>query len=207
MKFFLRGLKEYVKGNLGLYILLTALFIFGVVFGSLRVKAMPASQSQNIFDHVNAFVNNVDSITIDSSEVFNITLANNLKTASILSIAGLSIIGVPLIFILIFFRGLSLGYATGFLIKQFGTKGIIFSLIAIFPQNIIIIPTLISIGVASLIFPRSILNSNKISAQSNSYLILGYFLLVLFFCLLLLIACLIESYISSNLIKFLAKYI
>lgn len=201
-------LRLYIKNNIILFVVLFLIFVLGVIAGSISVNLISDIQTKNILTFINGFLSNINNISADSSAVFSISLSNNLKTALILIISGLTVIGMPVIFVMLFFRGLSLGFTVGFIIKEMGIKGIIFSLLSILPQNIIIIPAIILIGVTGVVFSTSILK-NKKYARTLDYpcLLFNYGVLNLFFCISLLIASLIESYISPAFIKFMSNYI
>ncbi len=133
---------------------------------------------------------------------------NNFKTAIALILFGLSVVGLPFILVLIFFRGFVLGFTVGFLIEQLGPKGIVLSALSILPQNIIILPCILSIGVTSLTFAAAVIK-NKIKNHHEVYsqMVVGYLLLNLFFSFLLIISGLIEGYISPVFIKFYSKHL
>lgn len=208
MLYFSESLRIYFKNNIVLFLLLFSVLVIGIIIGSISVNLMSDIQTRNILTFVNGFLSNINSVNISSSAVFSISLSNNLKTALILIISGLTVIGMPVIFVTLFFRGLSLGFTVGFFIREMGIKGVFFSLLAILPQNIIIIPAIISIGVAGVVFSKTILKNKK---HANSYdypsLLLNYGILNFMFCISLLIASLIEGYISPTFIKFMSSHI
>jgi len=208
MNFFSKMLKEYFKRNIIQYIFVSIVLIVGIVAGSIAVNFMSDIQSNNIQSYINGFLANVNTVSVDYSSIFYLSLSNNLKTAILLILLGLSVIGIPFILGLILFRGFVLGFTVGFLIEEFGTKGLILSLLSIFPQNLIILPCLISIGVTGLTFAITVIRNRTRSYQeSYSQMISGYMLLNLFFSFLLIISGLIEGYISPVFIKLFSTYL
>jgi len=130
-----------------------------------------------------------------------------MKTAALLILLGLSIIGIPFILGVIWFRGFVLGFTVAFLIEELGAKGIILSILSIFPQNLIILPCIISIGVTGMTFAITVIkNRIKNYRESYSQMIGGYILLNLLFSCLLVISGLIEGYISPIFIKLFSNY-
>lgn len=201
-------LKYYLKNNIVLFVVLFVVFVLGVMSGSILVNLMSDVQTNNTLTFINGFLSNVNSTNVDASAVFSVSLSNNLKTALILIISGLTIIGMPVIFVMVFFRGLSLGFTVGFFIRELGIKGVIFSLLSVLPQNIIIIPAIVSIGVTGVMFSTSILkNKNHTGVKNYPYMLLNYGILNLIFCTSLVIASLIEGYISPAFIKFMTNHI
>ncbi|WP_422443864.1 stage II sporulation protein M [Thermoanaerobacterium sp. DL9XJH110] len=208
MNYFPRLLTDYFKKNIGLYALLSAVFISGIVFGSVEVNMMSENQMKDLLDFINGFFANIKNIDVDSSTIFYISMSNNLKTALALCVLGLTVIGLPLILALIFFRGFVLGFTVGFFIGELGIKGIIFSLLSILPQNIIIIPAILSMGVAGITFSITVLkNRRKLPSENYTQLLMGYMLFNLTFSIMLVLAGLIEGYVSPLFIKMLTQYV
>lgn len=208
MNYFPRIMMNYLKKNLTLYVSITIFFIGGILSGSIAVNMMSDVQTQTMLNFLNSFFANIKNIDVDSTTVFYLSISNNLKTAAILCVLGLTIIGLPLILIIIFFRGFVLGYTVGFLIRSMGIKGILFSLLSILPQNILIIPSIISIGVAAMVLSLTIIRNRLWHYTENfSHLLFGYFLYNFTFCTILVLAGLIEGYVSPVFIRFITAYI
>jgi stage II sporulation protein M len=202
-----RGIISFFKQNITCYIILLIVFISGVILGSISVNMMSDTQLQDLSDFINGFFANAKNISVDPPTIFYSSLSNNLKTLFTLFICGLVIIGLPLIFILIFFRGFIMGFTVGFFISEMGIRGIVFSLLSVLPQNIIIVPSIISVGVAGIGFSSNMLKNRRI-IQSESYIqiLASYFLFNFVFSILLVVAALIEGYISPVFIKLLTPY-
>lgn len=201
-------IKGFIRKNLGIYVLVSLLFVAGIVFGSIVVNMLSPAQSEDILSYIEGFFTNVNNIDIDPATIFSISIANNLKNALVICISGLMVIGLPLVLALILFRGFILGFTVGFLMRELGIKGVIFSLLAILPQNIIILPAIISIGVAGVAFALSVIRSRfKRYSEDYSSLILGYIMFNIVCSIFLVMAGLIEGYISPIFIKLVTPYI
>jgi len=207
MNYFANLLKEYFKRNIFQYIFLSVILIIGIIIGSVTVNFISDVQAANIQSFINGFLANVNSTAVDYSSVFYLSMSNNMKTAALLILLGLSIIGIPFILGVIWFRGFVLGFTVAFLIEELGAKGIILSILSIFPQNLIILPCIISIGVTGMTFAITVIkNRIKNYRESYSQMIGGYILLNLLFSCLLVISGLIEGYISPIFIKLFSNY-
>jgi len=208
LNYFPRLVLDYFKKNMGVYVFIALFFVGGIICGSIAVNMMSDDQMQTTLNFINGFFANIKNIDVDSSTIFYISISNNLKTAVILCILGLTIIGLPLIPAMIFFRGFVMGFTVGFFIGSMGIKGILFSLLSILPQNIIIIPSVISIGVAGMTLSLTIVK-NRLKRYVEDYprLLLGYILFNFTFCIMLIMAGLIEGYISPVFIRLLMAYI
>src|SRR5690625_5989422 len=81
----------------------------------------------------------------------------HLNYLLLLFILGLTIIGLPIIWVLIFIKGLVVGFSVGFIVNQLGLNGLLIATLSIAPQNIIIIPVYIIAASLSMIFSLGLL--------------------------------------------------
>jgi stage II sporulation protein M len=207
MNYFSRILKDYFKRNIIQYIFLSLILISGIIAGSITVNFLSDIQSVNLQRYISGFLANVNDVSVDYSSIFFLSMSNNLKTAVLLILLGLSVIGIPFILAVILFRGFILGFTVAFLIEELGAKGLILSILSIFPQNLIILPCMISIGVTGLTFASTVIkNRTKRYQEDYRQVISGYMLLNLIFSFFLVISGLIEGYISPVFIKLFSNY-
>jgi len=207
MNYFSKMLKDYFRRNIIQYIFLSIILIIGIIAGSVTVNFISEIQTENIQSYLNGFLANVNNISVNYSSIFYLSMSNNMKTAVLLILLGLSVVGIPFILGIILFRGFVLGFTVGFLIEELGSKGLILSILSIFPQNLIMIPCIISIGVTGLTFAITVIKNRVKNYRENySQMVSGYMLLNLFFSFLLVISGLIEGYISPIFIKFFSNY-
>src|SRR5690625_7607326 len=75
----------------------------------------------------------------------------------LLCLLGLSVIGLPLVWILLFVKGFVVGFSVGFIVNQLGLKGLLLAALSIAPQNLLIIPIYIIAGSLAMIFSLTLL--------------------------------------------------
>src|SRR5699024_1462805 len=158
---------DHVKTNVTIYLFITTLLITGIVFGAIIVNSMSFVQKQDLFFHVNQFfakINNQEPIM--SKDILKKSFLFHLQYLILILLLGLTIIGIPLIWLLIFSKGLVIGFSVGFIVNQLGLKGLLLATVSIAPQNMIIIP--IYIIAASLANLFSLLLFQKIMSRSVS---------------------------------------
>lgn len=190
------------------YILVTLVLVAGIVLGSFTVKMLSETQKQELLNFVESFFSSVGDVYIDSSAVFYTSVLNNLKTALIISLAGFFVLSFPLIPAVVFFRGYILGFTVGFLASEYGIKGCIFAAFSILPQNIIALPVIISVAVTGIYYAAEVIKNRKRMNRREYLNMTGSYVLLNFgFCLLLVLAGLIEGYISPIFIKIFSTYI
>ena len=149
--------------------------------------------------------------SFSQSEASNniILLQNNIKDNIILTLIiwfiGSTIIGIPIVFGIIAFRGFCLGYTISIITMIFGVgKGIVFTLISIITQNIIFIPAIISLGVSAFKVYKSIYSDKRrenIKLEIVRHTIFSSIMLIA-----LIASAVVETQISTNLLRSLIKY-
>src|SRR5690625_3653432 len=164
-------IKAHVKMNIAVYLFMSTLLITGIVFGAIIVNSMSFMQKQDLFFHIDQFFERIDeSEPIISRDIFKKSFSFHIQYIMLLFLLGLTIIGMPLIWLLIFLKGLVIGFSVGFIVNQLGLKGLFIATASIAPQNMIIIP--VYIVAASLAHLFSLFLLQKIIARTPSVPIL-----------------------------------
>lgn len=193
------GLKGYFRDTLPYYFSVALLFVLGVVFGAIAVNALSPQQKAELVDYLQVFLRGLSQklADIDSGVVLRESVSSNLKTAGLVWLLGVTVIGAPLTVVIIFVRGFVIGFSVGFLFSEMGAKGLALSLLAIFPQNVIAVPVMLAIGVSSLAFSVLIVRQRVGRFKVN---LAEEFLAYTFTCLvlgaLLVGASLVEAYVT-----------
>lgn len=68
-------------------------------------------------------------------------------------------IGLPIILLLLFLKGMVIGFTIGFFVQQMGWKGFLLSFVSVLPQNLIIIPIFIVVAVISVSFALQLIKN------------------------------------------------
>lgn len=202
------NLQNYMKENLSLYIFTTVLFIMGVIFGAIITHSLSLNQKQELIAYISGFLSDIgNGDWSNSTIIFRQELFSNLKYLVAIWFLGLSIIGMPIIFLIIFMKGFLIGFTISFLISQLKWQGFMFSLVSVVPQNLIIVPVLIIAGVSGTLFSLSLMKGrDKLKTANGQQTFLSYSLLILILGIVLVIATGFETYVSPYLMKVVTKY-
>lgn len=199
-------LVNHVKNNTNRYFLLLITFVIGICTGAFTVNGLNAVQREELNNYVQGFFQLLDKQYINSGELFSISLMENMKVVLALWVLGVMIIGIPFIFLIVGIRGFITGFSSGFLIKLLGLRGVLFSLAAMLPKEIILIPCIIALGVNGINFSQNIIkskSSRNLSKESLKTNFLAYCFATAFYSIFILGAVLIEAYITPILIRML----
>lgn len=199
-----KTLIKHIRNNSRVFFILALAFIIGVSAGAFAVNGLTAMQNEELKNYINGFFKLYQNQNIDSNELFKISLSENIKQVLLLWILGVTIIGIPFIFLMIGIRGFITGFTSGFMIDALGAKGVLFSVLALLPREIIFIPCFIALGVSGVNFSMNIIKSksakhlSKDSLKSN---FLAYCAVTLFYSGLVLFGILAEAYLSPVFIR------
>lgn len=191
---------NHVKDHATVYVFMIILFLTGIIFGAILVNSMNFVQKQDLFFYLERFFQQLqEGSPIEKNEIFKSSSLYHAKYLFLLLILGLSVIGLPIVWILLFLKGLVVGFSVGFLVNQIGIKGFLLAALSIAPQNILTIPLYIIAGSFAMIFSLTLLNklfSRRISKPIIQPLI-QYLLVFSILIGLSLIAALLEAYVAS----------
>lgn len=141
------------RDNLNLYVFVGVLVAVGAIFGALLVNALTLEQQQELADEIGVYLTNVqDSQHFSHITTFWDSFWFYSKWLLLIWLLGLSVIGIPLVLVLDFLKGVLIGFAVALLTQQFAWKGVFFFLAATAPQNALVIPALLIASVSSARF-------------------------------------------------------
>ncbi|WP_026906614.1 stage II sporulation protein M [Paucisalibacillus globulus] len=194
---------EHIKTHATIYVFMLILFLTGVAFGAIVVNSMGTIQKQDLFFNLERFFGYITTDnTIDKNEILKESFLYHAKYLLLLFILGLSVIGLPVVWVLIFLKGLVVGFSVGFIVSQLGIQGFLLATFSIAPQNIIVIPIYILAGSLSMIFTLGLLNKLFIRKASFSQPVLQPFVkyvsIFVIMLLLSIVPALIEAYIANE---------
>lgn len=201
---------KHVKNNGNTYFTLFLAFLVGLSAGAFTVNGLHTIQRDELSHYLKGFLQLLDSQSVDSGELLKVSLFENIRIITVLWILGVSIIGIPFIYLMIGVRGFITGFSSGFIIEALGVKGVLFSLFALVPKEIIIIPCIIALGVNGINFSLNIIKKKSIRSISKENLrtnFLAYCFVTLFYSSFILGGIMIEVYITPVLIKMIAPVI
>ncbi|RFU67771.1 stage II sporulation protein M [Peribacillus saganii] len=195
---------NHIRNNSSIYIFITVLFLMGVIFGAVIVNSLSFTQKEDLFYYLSQFFGQVSLGKIAASpEMFIQSLSHNVKYIGVMWILGVSIIGLPIILLLLFLKGMVVGFTVGFLVNQMGWNGLLLSFVAILPQNIIVIPVFILIAVLSVSLSIKLIKRVFIKQLREPLkpVLIGYFGALAAAIIFLTAAGAMEAYVSPVLMK------
>ena len=194
---------KFIATHLLLFIFITVLFSVSVLFGAIVVQALDNSQKSELYLYFNSFLSYFDQSKLADNTIMAEALRQNLKHLGILWVLGLSVIGLPVIIAMVFIKGFSIGFTVAFLIEQYSVKGLQLAIATILPQNLIIVPITIFVGVSGIVFSIQLIQ-NRIIHEGESLFarFIRYSIVIAISILLMVLASCYEAYIAPKFFQF-----
>jgi stage II sporulation protein M len=199
-------MKQHLKEHSSIYLFVFVLFLMGVIFGAIIVNSMNISQKEDLYYYLNRFFGQVaEGKVASSADMFQQSFFHNLKYLGLMWILGISIIGLPVILVMLFIKGMVVGFTVGFLVNQLGLKGFLLSFVTVLPQNVLLIPAFIIMCSVAISFTLKIVKQLFVKKTSNLEapfsLFMRYVTVFLFIGVLAIAASGFEAYASPFLMK------
>ncbi|MEH7249761.1 stage II sporulation protein M [Neobacillus niacini] len=195
---------SYFREHSSIFLFIVILFLMGVIFGAIVVNSMSITQKEDLFYYLSQFFGQIQNGKVaENNDLFAQSFLHNSKFIGLIWILGISIIGLPVILIVLFIKGLVVGFTVGFLVSQLGIKGFLLAFVSILPQNLIIIPVFIMMAALSVIFSLRMIKKQffKKSGQPILPFFKNYILTFIIAVVLISAASGVEAYVSPWLMK------
>lgn len=194
----------HIKENASIYLFVIVLLFMGVIFGAIVVNSLHNELKQDLLFYLKQFFSQVEKDKIGKpSIVWKESYFSQLMYIGIIWLLGISVIGLPIILILLFMKGVVVGFTVGFLVDQMGIEGFFLAIASVLPQNLIVIPVYIFISTVSIGFSIQLIKQLFIKKQTDSILpnLVSYTFIFLIVGVILAGSSIIEGYISPQFMK------
>lgn len=178
------------------------IMILGIISGSIFLITLNTVDKNNTILQIQTFFNNINTNAINNGQVLKNSLIINYVFISIIWILGLSIIGVIFNIFLTYIKGFIVGFSISSIILTYSYKGIIASILYVFPIQVFNLFTVMLVCIYSIMFSKNLLGIVIGKIKNNSKIMFKRYLIILLFAIIIsFISSLIEAYILPNLLK------
>ena len=136
-----KQLGEHIRQYWVIYLTLSSVYLAGVVFGAIGVSALGVSETSQLGKFLDTLLKSQPK-TLDPNFLGQLARDMFIMMAGIW-ILGLTIIGAPLIYLIVFTRGFILGFTVSFIIGVKGTLGLALILTTVLVPTLFAVPLLL----------------------------------------------------------------
>jgi stage II sporulation protein M len=199
-------LKKHIISNLKEYVIVLLIFLIGIFLGVMFINNANETQENEIQNYINTYIENSKEGNIEIQDALKTNIKEDIILACLLWFAGTTVIGIPIVFGIILFRGFCLGYTISATISTIGfTKGLIFILTSILLQNLLFIPAILILGVSGIKLYKSIIKDKR--RENIKVSIIRHTVISSIALIILILSAIVEVQVSYNFLKMILKYL
>ena len=199
-------IKQHIFHNLKQYTIVSIFFLIGIIAGVVFVNNGNVEANEQIGTHITTFIDCLKTdYQIDSISLLKNVIGNHIILAFLLWFMGCTIIGLPIVYGMLVYRGFSLGYTISSIIFTLGVgKGILFCITTLLMQNLLIIPSTLALAVSGIKLYQSMIKDKRkenIKIEMIRHTVFSFFIL-----LLLMVSSIVEVYGSNCILSLCILY-
>lgn len=144
-----RTIENNIYDNVKIYTILIIIFFIGIVLGIIFVNNTNQIQQEQISQYINNFMDKIkNGDQISPLLIIKSSIISDCIIVLILWCLSLTIIGMPLIYMVILYKGCSIGYSISSIIATLGIyKGVIFIIGTMLIPYILYVPSILALAV------------------------------------------------------------
>ena len=200
--------KLKIKINKKIFVFLFVLMLMGIIAGSIFTTILNSSDKELVINHLNEFIDNINNNRLDYLFALKNNLITNISYVILIWLLGISVIGLPIIIIMFFTKCFILGFSVGAVLTTFKLKGILVSLVYVFPGQVISLLFLLLLMMYSMSFTFKMIYAILKKKSIDFKLIMNkYFKILLIVLGVVILMSLCDTYLMPRLIKLLIPFI
>ena len=205
-KVFIQTIKEHILNNKKEYIVVSILFVIGIFLGVFFINNVSQEPRTQITEYLKQFIEQLKNTeNLNTAQLLKTSIGQNIMLAISLWFFGTTIIGIPVVFGIVAYRGFCLGYTIAACISIMGIqKGILFVLILLLLQNLLVIPAILALAVSGIKLYQSITKDKR--KENVKLEMVRHTVFSLIMLIVLIISSVIEIFVSTNILKLCIKY-
>lgn len=126
-----------IHTNKRMLVFLFTLLFMAVLFGSFFATKLSTNDLEEIKSSLDTFFSMTKQNKLNPLPAFFQSFGANMMFTIVIWILGISVIGAPMMIVLFFMKAFTLGFTIASMIKIYHLKGLLYSLIYIFPHQVI----------------------------------------------------------------------
>ena len=191
-------LKNYYRVNKKYFVFITIIFFIAIMSGSIFTLTLNDTDTNIVSEFFSNYLENINKINYINS--FVNSLISNIFVVMIIWLLSYSIIGLPIIILIFFYKSFIIGFSISGIIINYKIKGLLMAFLYIFPHQILFILALLYLLVFSVIMSinlfYAVFKHQNIRFSSNNNLI------IIFSSIITLLCSIYDSFMLPLIMKF-----
>lgn len=191
-------LKNYYRVNKKYFVFITIIFFIAIMSGSIFTLTLNDTDTNIVSEFFSNYLENINKINYINS--FVNSLISNIFVVMIIWLLSYSIIGLPIIILIFFYKSFIIGFSISGIIINYKIKGLLMAFLYIFPHQILFILALLYLLVFSVIMSinlfYAVFKHENIRFSSNNNLI------IIFASIITLLCSVYDSFMLPLIMKF-----
>lgn len=200
MKFILKKDKLFIQKKM--YLVLVVLLAIGCLVGLVFPCLLTVDNKELLKTSISSFFNNVMNNKLDYKMGLMNSFISNFSLLFGIWLLGISIIGIPIILILLVYKGFIFGFSISSIIQIYGIKGVIGAITYSFPGSILSLITILLLSFYGVSFSIKLFKYLFLKENLNFKLIMNKYLKILAIsCVSFLLISLSDVYLAPQFMK------
>ena len=191
-------LKNYYRVNKKYFVFITIIFFIAIMSGSIFTLTLNDTDTNIVSEFFSNYLENINKINYINS--FVNSLISNIFVVMIIWLLSYSIVGLPIIILIFFYKSFIIGFSISGIIINYKIKGLLMAFLYIFPHQILFILALLYLLVFSVIMSinlfYAVFKHENIRFSSNNNLI------IIFASIITLLCSIYDSFMLPLIMKF-----
>ena len=195
-------LSDIILPNKKINFFVIIILTLGIISGSIFLITLNSTDKSNTILQIQSFFSNISNNSINNGQAMRNSLIINYVFIGVIWVLGLSIIGVLFNIFLTYIKGFIVGFSVSSIIVTYGYKGILASLLYVFPCQVFNVMVIGVLTIYSIMFSGNLLKIIVSKKNTNNRIIFKRYVVILVFSIIIsFISSVLEVYLFPNLLK------
>lgn len=194
------GVDSWKRESLATAVFLLAVMICGLLFGAVVASQLNASTTSILSQTMSEFILALrNHHLVEPSVTLWQHAFSELKVFALVWLSGVSLLGLPLVTLVLFFRSFSIGFSVSYSVLEFGWHGLLVASLVIFVHQLIALTCLWFAGVTAIRLSSSVVH-RAFSFNELPGALLRYTGIILVCMLGALVGALYQAYLAPSIL-------
>ena len=162
-----KKVKNAIKEQKKIYISILVIMTLGILLGIFFAIFLSKSDQNMVKDSITSFFQAIEKNDIHYKDALINSLIGNLSLALFLFLLGISIIGIPFIYLSVWAKSFVLGFSIASIFKVYGIKGIFKAFFYTMPHEAIFFFLLVFLSCSSIYFSKKLFSYLFLKQEIN----------------------------------------